>query len=205
MKTVAATFSEIFYIKNASLTEQVCFNELLKMGRKSWKNTMYVIVILSSEFEIYFSYNPQVQLLTTALALGLWQLSGVRAHIGRQRIPDRDPPGARQHKVPQRRRKSLGGEPQPAWRSRRAWSLLWDLWRGQCWPHHCSWQGDYDSNCQSDFKRKIILIASLWLRENSTKTVTKVNEVAVEAARKRKKGDIYTTNEYTDANNWAIK
>ena len=33
---------------------------------------------------------------------------------------------------------------------------------------------------------------SLWLRENSTKTMTKVNEVAVEAARKRKKGDINT-------------
>ena len=46
---------------------------------------------------------------------------------------------------------------------------------------------------------------SLWLRENNTKTISKVNEVAVEAARKRKKGDIYTTNEYTDPNNWAIK
>ena len=45
---------------------------------------------------------------------------------------------------------------------------------------------------------------SLWLRENSTKTMTKVNEVAVEAARKRKKGDIYTTSQYTDANNRAF-
>ena len=45
---------------------------------------------------------------------------------------------------------------------------------------------------------------SLWFRENSTNTMTKVNEVAVEAARKRRKGDIYTTNEYTDPNNWAI-
>ena len=34
--------------------------------------------------------------------------------------------------------------------------------------------------------------------------MTKVNEVAVEAAKKRKKGDIYTTGEYTDANNWAF-
>ena len=45
---------------------------------------------------------------------------------------------------------------------------------------------------------------NLWLRENSTKTMIKVNELAVEAARKRKKGVIYTTNEYTDANNWVI-
>ena len=45
---------------------------------------------------------------------------------------------------------------------------------------------------------------SLWFRENSTYTMTKVNEVAVEADRKRKKGDIYTTSQYTDANNWAI-
>ena len=36
----------------------------------------------------------------------------------------------------------------------------------------------------------------MWLRENSTKTMTKVNEVAVEAARKRKKGDSYTANVY---------
>ena len=34
--------------------------------------------------------------------------------------------------------------------------------------------------------------------------MTKVNEVAVEAARKRKKGDIHAKKEYKDANNGAI-